>query len=272
MKNIFKFSYLGILILLISCGNSSNPKTYNAEEPQQDEQGQSEQSAAFTDTLVYVSKNYDRTFPECEGDDCPTYTLDYIEVEDSRYHFINDSIKVALVGKVSMDEAADDFLYEADENTITQGFGQQWTYGVTTKVEFNKKGLFTISYSSYEYMGGAHGMPSFSSANFDLETKQKLSLYDMFNIKDSIALQDLGEKYFRINNKLDATADLNYEGFFWENDFYLSKTFTLTNEGLMFIYSAYEIGPYSIGMPQFTIPYTALKPYLSEHSPLKRLY
>lgn len=263
MKDIFKLFSLGIFALLMSCGDST------AENNAQQSEIQHVTKKPLTDTLVYISKNHDRTFPECEGDDCPTYTLDYIEVEDAQYSFINDSIKVALIGKsTSMDEAADDFLYEADES----GSIQPWTYDVTTKVEFNKKGLFAVSYSSYAYMGGAHGMPGFLSDNFNLETKQKLSLYDMFNIKDSIALQDLGEKYFRIDNDIDAKADLNYEGFFWENDFYLSNTFTLTNDGLMFIYSAYEIGPYSIGMPQFTIPYAALESLLTENSPLKRLF
>lgn len=271
MKDILKLSYFGLLVLLISCGNSSNPKTYNTEKSQQDEQKQSEQSEALTDTLVYVTKNYDRTFPECEGDDCPTYTLDYIEVEDSRYNFINDSIKVALIGKsASMDDAADDFLYEADENGAS-GFGQPWTHQMNANVGFNEKGFFTISYGFYEYVGGAHGMTGFSSDNYDLETKKKLAFYDMFNESDSTKLKTLGEKHFRKDNKLKPEGNINEQGYFWEEDFYLSETFTLTSKGLVFTYAPYEIGPYSIGMPVFTIPYTELKPFFSAKSPLKRL-
>ena len=36
-----------------------------------------------------------------------------------------------------------------------------------------------------------------------------------------------------------------------------------TSEGLRFIYQNYEIGPYAIGMPSFTVPYDKIKDFLS---------
>jgi len=74
------------------------------------------------------------------------------------------------------------------------------------------------------------------------------------------------------NNGLKADADLQETGYFGDNGtFYIGEIFTLTDKGLLFTYSPYEIPPYAAGMLEFTIPYTELKPYFTENNPLKRL-
>lgn len=94
----------------------------------------------------------------------------------------------------------------------------------------------------------------------------------MVNIADSTVLKSLGEKYFRINQEIESNTSLNDSGYFWgDGTFYISDIFTLTDDGLMFTYSPYEIASYAAGMPEFTIPYAELKPYFTENSPLRRL-
>ena len=41
---------------------------------------------------------------------------------------------------------------------------------------------------------------------------------------------------------------------------------TFSKKGLLFLYQQYEIGPYAVGMPNFCIPYDAIKPYLSDEA------
>ena len=41
---------------------------------------------------------------------------------------------------------------------------------------------------------------------------------------------------------------------------------TFSKKGLLFLYQQYEIGPYAVGMPNFCIPYEAVKPYLSDEA------
>lgn len=274
MNNFLKITYLGMLALLISCGDS--PSNDKQEAEQQEEQNQQTEKAIFPDSLAYITKNHERIFPECEGDDCTSYSIEFIEIKNEKFDFINDSIKVQLIGDYnSMDDAADEFFDEYEEVTIDMGeddFNPPWSQELTVGVDFNQKGLFTVSYGYYGYYGGAHGMPGFSSVNYDLETKKELALYDLLNAKDSTALLPLGEKYFRIDNDIEGNTSLEDAGYFWEDTgFYFSEIFTLTEDGLMFTYSPYEIGPYAIGMPGFTIPYDDLKPYFTENSPLKRL-
>ena len=37
----------------------------------------------------------------------------------------------------------------------------------------------------------------------------------------------------------------------------------LTNQGLKFIYQQYEIGPYALGMVNFTVPYDKIKKFMT---------
>lgn len=268
MKSILKITYLAILVLLISCGDAPSNDT-QGEVTEQQTEGQN-----YLDSLVYTTKKYERVFPECL-ENCTTYDLEYIVLANEAFDFINDSIKVSLIGDyATMDDAADEFFDEYEEVSLDIGateFNPPWSQQVTAGVDLNRKGLFTVSYGYYGYLGGAHGMPGFWSDNYDLETKKELVLYDLINADDSTALKELGEKYFRKDNTVK-TDKLEDAGYFWDNTgFYFSETFTLTEDGLMFTYSPYEIGPYAIGMPSLTIPYTELQPYFTENSPLKRL-
>lgn len=272
MKTKVYFLILFATMSFVSCeSNSNNSDGTNNDNTETTQQATAQQTTkkSFPDSLVYVTKTYDRVFPECEGDNCTTYQLTYIEMADKAYAFINDSVKVGLIGKhSSMDDAADEFFDQYSEDA---GDSQMhWMKEVNTGVDFNQNGLFTVSYGYYSYMGGAHGMPGYSSTNYDLATNKALKLYDLINKANSSELLTLGEQYFRKDNRLTATDNLNENGYFDGEKFRLSDVFTITKTGLTFSYSAYEIGPYALGMPEFTIPYSELKPYLAENSPLKR--
>lgn len=166
MKNILKITYLAMLALFISCEDSATSENQDQTVEQQ------EKEAVFPDSLTYITKDYKRIFPECEGEDCTSYTLEYIELTDKEYSFINDSIKVGLIGNgVSMDDAADNFFDKYEEDAMDTEWNMPWSENLTAGVDFNKKGLFTVSYGYYGYYGGAHGMPDFSSVNYDLAIK-----------------------------------------------------------------------------------------------------
>lgn len=267
MKNLLKLLCVLVFIGFLSCENNSDTASSSSSVTEQSGE------KSFPDTLTYITKNYDRVFPECEGEGCTTYNLGYIEITDKAFSFINDSIHVELIGDyASFDDAADEFFDEYQEIAMETESQMPWSHEVNAGVSFNRNGLFTLSYGYYGYMGGAHGMPGFYSVNYDLETKKILSFYDLVNASDSTVLLTLGEKYFRQANKLDATTKLDELGYFWDGGkFYFTDVFTITDDGLMFTYSPYEIASYAAGMPEMTIPFAELKPYLTENSPLKRL-
>jgi hypothetical protein len=263
MKNIFKFSVLLSMVFLISCNKSEN-----STETKQDE------AAAFPESLTYVDKKVEKSDPNCKGkpEDCIFYSNAYIEITTDGFQFINDNIKTALVG-----DAND---YETDANNSLKDYeeamedvGSSWEFSNNTTVDLNEAGLLALSFTNYSFTGGAHGNGSTSTLVVDLETKKALNFYDLFNAADSVKLIQIAEKYFRLDNELKPNEDMNEAGYFWEVEGKLSfnDNFTLTSKGLTMTYNPYEIGAYVIGSPSFTIPYSDLKPFLAEKSPLKRL-
>lgn len=262
MKNIFKFSVLLSMVFLISCNKSEN-----SSENKQDE------AAAFPESLTYADKEVKRLDPNCKDkpENCVFYSTSYIEITTDGFQFINDNIKTALIG-----DAND---YETDANNSLKDYQEAMEEDISlefnnnTMVDLNEAGLLALSFTNYSFTGGAHGNGSTSTLVVDLATKKALNFYDLFNAADSVKLIQIAEKYFRLDNELKPNEDMNEAGYFWEVEGKLSfnDNFTLTSKGLTMTYNPYEIGAYVIGSPSFTIPYSDLKPFLAEKSPLKRL-
>lgn len=228
------------------------------------------------ESLNYTSKSVKKMRPDCEGEesDCLFYQMNYIEITNEDFQYINDSIQVILIGKSNdYESVGDELLKDYQEYLQEDAYAMPWESSSDVSVDLNQSGIFAVTCSEYSYMGGAHGMSVVNSMIFDLENKKVLKFYDFVNESDSSALKALAEKYFRLDNELAADADLNEIGYFWDTNgkLYFNDNFTITKKGLMMTYNPYEIAPYAAGMPSFEIPYEDLKPYLTENSPLKRL-
>lgn len=270
MQNTFKLCSLFLLVFLISCNNTESTIKQETTIPS---------SITTPDTLTYVTKNVKIQMPDCEGEafDCELYNTDYIKITDAGFEYINDHIQSALIDEGDSYEAEGERLLKeyqeamAEEEEV-EGFFAPWNFTNNVEVDFNKAGLFALTFNHYSYMGGAHGMPGISSTIFDLKHGTVLKFYDLVNIADSTVLMEIAEKKFILDNELETNISLNEQGFFWETEgkLYFNDNFTITDKGLMMTYGAYEIAPYAAGMPSFTIPYAELKPYLTKNSPLKR--
>lgn len=132
--------------------------------------------------------------------------------------------------------------------------------------------IVTFLTSGYIYQGGAHGMAGKYGTMFTKADGKKITteIIDSTKIK---ALQPLLEKgvksYFE-------GAGTPVEGDVCELLQLESELIPLpanqpffTSKGVELVYSEYEIGPYAIGMPTFTIPYNDIYPFLTPQA--KRL-
>lgn len=268
MQNTLKLCSLLLLAFLISCENNAEGTTK--------QETIIPSSETTPDTLTYIVKNVSKKIPDCteeEGADCAFYSVDYIEITNPNFAYINDSIKSALIGeKESYDAEGDHLLSQYKKEAADNEYSMMWSFSHDVEVDFNKTGLLALTFNHYSYMGGAHGMPGTFSTIFDLKHGKVLKFYDLVNIADSTVLMEIAEKKFRLDNQLEAGVSLNEQGYFWgtEGKLYFNDYFTITDKGLRMTYGAYEIAAYAAGMPSFTIPYAELKPYLTENSPLKR--
>jgi hypothetical protein len=155
------------------------------------------------------------------------------------------------------------FLDEFNEFMETQpSYKVSWALERNVDVLYIGDSILSLSFYEYAYLGGAHPNSATIYKNINLNTGAVLSLYDIFNPAFTEQLNELGEGYFRVSRRIPYEADLNDEGFWFENGFYLPDNFGFSQSEIIFIFNPYEIGPYVMGASEFHIPLDAALPYL----------
>lgn len=113
--------------------------------------------------------------------------------------------------------------------------------------------------TSQYYAGGAHGMDYYSGLNYDTRTGERINFADLSGNADAFRQDTLA----RIHH-LAATAA--YQGIMWGNDadeqqeiLYQDERWYLSASGLVLFSNPYELGAFSSGKIEFTIPYSDLE-------------
>ncbi len=130
-----------------------------------------------------------------------------------------------------------------------------------------------VSYTTYTetFLGGAHGTHSFSGVTFRKTDGRRFG-WEMLRNTDSEGFHALIKnglmRYFNDNTTLRVKTDRDLKAcLLVEDDVnYLPLPRTvpyLTKDGVTFVYQSYEIASYAAGMPQFTVPYRDISPYLT---------
>lgn len=119
------------------------------------------------------------------------------------------------------------------------------------------------------YLGGAHGSDYRSGYNFDPATGIKVELADLFKPgADAWALLE-AEVSRQITLLQDRAAETGvYQDYVpYEEYSGLDPAQTqwyATDEGIVVIFQQYEIGPYALGIPEFTVPWSRLADSLAQ--------
>lgn len=120
----------------------------------------------------------------------------------------------------------------------------------------NGNQLELLSVSGDQYLGGAHGVSWSNYYVFDRTNQRQIKLDDILMPNQKVILEKMVKaeyiKYLK-ENQLDH-AEMAQT---WE--FFLTNNFSFSNKGLVLQYQHYDITPYVMGMPEFTIPYSQLK-------------
>ena len=130
-----------------------------------------------------------------------------------------------------------------------------------------------ITYNSYTYafLGGAHGSCSDYSFNINKATGKVLSLsVDTTQIQKLQPILRKGVLHYLTAQDPDTqyTDSTLNEYLFIDNGIISLPSHTpyLAKDGVHFIYQQYEIGPYAMGMVEFTVPYSDIKAYLTSEA------
>ncbi|MFP5080908.1 DUF3298 domain-containing protein [Pedobacter sp. JCM 36344] len=136
---------------------------------------------------------------------------------------------------------------------------QTWFLTINTKV-IKQNPQYIAFYTTYiNFSGGAHPNSSFTYQNYNPVTHQKIILDSLLLPGSNAKLNAIAENIFRKNEKLTPDQSLKNSYFFENDTFKLNDNFTVTDEGLLFLYNPYEIKAYAFGITKLLIPFSELK-------------
>lgn len=191
--------------------------------------------------------------PKCKKGQCA-------EVRIESLRFPNNSVLTVLIEKELVGQSGDWLNeaasgYDGFSTSFLKSAEAGWEATLSAKLLRQTGPLVLLQLDSYSYTGGAHGMPSSTFLNFDRRTNQKLKLDDVVLDGMRPALIEKLQLAHSAWKKQEGftTADFAETWPFVETD-----NFALAENGLVFGYAPYAIGPYSAGMPALTIPYAEL--------------
>jgi hypothetical protein len=193
---------------------------------------------------------------------CSSRSVEFISVELTNKEaekLINDRILKAVIGNEIKPATLKSWLNEI--NTLEEN-EEAYTESVScTVVEKSKKLLVVSVVSDYYFYMAAHPSVTLQLFNFDLTSGKTVALSDIFKAGYGKELTKIAEKLFIRQN--------GYSG--WDfspgkGDFKLAQEFYLTENGIVFSYNQYEIGPYAAGMPEVTIPLDKIKHLLKDEA------
>ncbi len=128
-----------------------------------------------------------------------------------------------------------------------------YTVEVTDTILLKNDKYITLRLDAYTYTGGAHPNAFSAIATFDIASGRLLTANDFVN--DLEKLEVIAEEKFR-----HVQSESFAEGFEFDTGwpFKLADNIGLINEGLLFCYIPYEVGPYALGFTEFVIPFSEL--------------
>ncbi|MCC8145840.1 MAG: DUF3298 domain-containing protein [Bacteroidales bacterium] len=137
--------------------------------------------------------------------------------------------------------------------------GKEFT--LTNTFHLNQNDLISYEVSIYTYDGGAHGMDADLGFVVRLSTAQNLSYEDIFTSDSKSGITSLLIRNLLESKGYQSTDQLKKDNY--ETDLIVpNNNFYMDNEGITFIYTPYEIGPYSLGITKIKILYSELTDYL----------
>lgn len=127
------------------------------------------------------------------------------------------------------------------------------------EVLYSDHRLLSVELDIFSYTAGAHPNTITQLASYDLATGEPIELDDLLAPGAGARIEELGERAFRRERRVEEGESLEEAGFWFEDDrFALNDNFALTGAGLTFVYNPYEVGPYVLGPTRITLPWRAV--------------
>ncbi len=177
----------------------------------------------------------------------PVFSSNSRPVND-KFRTLNDAIETYVDTLTSsvISEAGEMFA-ELSRNDIPR---PEWDCELTVEsAAYLSDNIASVLFTTYTYMGGAHGMTEYKAINFDIRKGEILSNESLIDYTQASRINELLRSYFE-----------NPDSCFWEQPS-LDKVSAIVMEksGPAFIFEQYVLGPYSCGAATVKIPASELR-------------
>lgn len=173
-------------------------------------------------------------------------------IENNKKSFFKEYLEV----NKDQDE---DYLYAAN-----------WVNQNDIEVIFNDNYFATLSFSNYQYLGGAHGMYGETYLVIDTKNGKEIKLNDIFDKQSIATLEKRMLKKAYAYTGFENAVSLQDAGYLVDK-IEVTDNFSLTAKGITFVYQPYEIAPYAAGMPSFLFTWEELKDLIKTDSSVNSL-
>ena len=186
--------------------------------------------------------------------------------------FIDGPKSIKKYGQALFESQQEDWHSVCDEMEPGDRMGAfSKTHEITILAQ--TKNYVTTFYETYQYGGGAHGLMTQVGFTFRKSDGKQIALLKNTNSPKLAKLLKEGVRSFFSESPDKPLSDEELIGFLFTgevsalnhlplpgNSPYLSDT------GMVFLYTQYEIAPYSSGIIKFEIPFKDIKPFMTEEA------
>lgn len=160
-----------------------------------------------------------------------------------------------------------DIAERMPDNATTRYHGY-YTHNIAIKKVADTTNFVSCLMTNYWYTGGAHGSQVESGFTLSKDDGSLIGYpIDTLKVNEMQPILRKGLLSYFNNGATKKITDkeLNDMLFINGNTIPLPATAPyFTPEGIKFTYQQYEIAPYASGLPEFTVPYAEIKPYVKE--------
>jgi len=138
-------------------------------------------------------------------------------------------------------------------------FHQTWNQSSHMKTFSREHDFLTIQYKFDGYSGGAHGYYNEIYKVFDLKNNKTLQLSDVVENQDSQVWSRILMDHFLKNDIGTGQSEM-----LLVKEIPLNNNFYFDNQNLYFLYNQYEIAAYAAGPILIKVPFSDIKPMLTQ--------
>ncbi len=204
-----------------------------------------------------------------------SFGIYYYEKFEYEYEYITLSNPSNTQGIINLNKI---FEYAAERSELfllshledyRENYGSEsadYAFNYFTSFLYADKNIISVSISSYEYTGGAHGYGGQIYYIYNLHTAKLLSE----SLASIIANKDNADLVALLQSKL--AANYKQSDFFDFDNIRLNDNYYIDDSGVHFLYNPYEIAPYALGQISVSFTFDELKPYVDQMSPFYYLF